>query len=140
MMIVVSFKNHTFTIAPSPPLNVRTQDVASTSITVTWEPPQYPNGVLLGYEVCYTSNGDSPSAVNVQNTSTAWKLTDMKPCTMYSISVRAKTVAGFGEKSTPVMISTGESGMYFHWTGSQVSTIASILDNLCSLNDDCCLF
>ncbi|KAL5477471.1 hypothetical protein EMCRGX_G024272 [Ephydatia muelleri] len=95
--------------APSPPLNVRTQDVASTSITVTWEPPQYPNGVLLGYEVCYTSNGDSPSAVNVQNTSTAWKLTDMKPCTMYSISVRAKTVAGFGEKSTPVMISTGES-------------------------------
>ena len=65
--------------------------------------------------------------MNVQNTSTAWKLTDMKPCTMYSISVRAKTVAGFGEKSTPVMISTLESGMYFHWTGSQVSTIASIL-------------
>ena len=116
------FVLHASSIVSSPPLNVRTQDVTSSSTTVSWEPPKYTNGILLGYEVCYSSNGERPSVVNVQNTTTC-TLTDMKPWTMYSISVRAKTSAGFGEKSIPVVISTLESGMctYHCW-------------HLCSLN------
>ena len=113
--------------APSPPTNLRTRDVTSTSITVTWEPPKYSNGMLLGYEVCYTSNGESPSVASVQNTTV--KLTDLKPWAMYCISVRAKTLAGFGEKSIPVMISTLESGMCI----LRVSIEA--LDSLCILNN-----
>ena len=41
----------TFTIVPTPPLNVRIQDITSTSVTVTWEPPQNSNGRLLGYQI-----------------------------------------------------------------------------------------
>ena len=51
--------------------------------------------------------------MNVQNTTT-WKLTDMKPCTTYNIFVRAKTMAGFGEKSIPVTITTLQSGKFIY--------------------------
>ena len=95
---------------PSPPLNLSTQNVTPTSVIVFWDPPQDPNGILLGYEVSYTPNGGRLSAVDVQN-NTTWKLSDMKPFTSYSISTRAKTVAGYGETSIPVIITTLESGM-----------------------------
>ena len=98
---------------PSPPLNVKTNDVTSTSITVIWEPPQSPNGRLLGYEVSYTPNGGQPSVVNVQN-NTTWKLTGLKPYTAYSVKVRAKTMAGFESYSLSSTVSTLEDGMLIY--------------------------
>ena len=107
---------------------MQTQNVTSTSVTVIWEPPKNPNGRLLGYEVSYTPNGGSLIAVDVKNITT-WKLIDLKPYTSYSISVRAKTGAGFGEKSIPVTISTLESGMFTIVAGICVSMNVSILIN-----------
>ena len=121
--LYVKTSDDSFGVAPFTPLNVKTpddsfdvkiQDVTSTSVTVTWKPPQNVNGILLGYEVSYTPNGGAQTAVEVQN-STTWKLSDMKPFTSYSISVRAKTLAGYGEKCSPVIVSTLESGMLLIW-------------------------
>ena len=97
------------TLVPSSPQNVQTQDVTSTSITLIWKPPQNPNGRLHGYEVSYMPNGGSPSVMGVQNTTT-WKLTGLKPYTVYTISVRAKTGAGFGA-STRSSVTTLEDGI-----------------------------
>ena len=98
---------------PSPPLNVKTNGVTSTSTTITWEPPQSPNGRLLGYEVSYTPNGGQPSVVNVLNSIT-WKLTGLKPYTAYTVKLRAKTMAGFGSYSLPSTVSTLEDGMLIY--------------------------
>ena len=93
----------TFTIVPTPPLNVRIQDITSTSVTVTWEPPQNSNGRLLGYQIGYaSSNGFVLDVLNVNT----WKLTGLNPFTKYTIFVRAKTAAGFSNYSNPVMITT----------------------------------
>ena len=102
------------TVVPSPPKDLKSQNVSSTSITVSWDPPQSPNGILLGYEVSYTPDGGRLSAIEVQN-NTTWKLSDMKPFTSYSVSVRAKTLAGYGEKCSPVIVSTLESGMLLQY-------------------------
>ena len=99
-----------FPIVPSPPLNVAAHHVTSTSITVIWEPPQSPNGRLLGYEVSYTPHRRGhPSVVIVQNI-TSWKLTGLKPYTVHAVSVRAKTAAGFGGYGNPVTQKTLEDG------------------------------
>ena len=100
----------TFSLVPSPPQNVKTQDVSTTSITVIWEPPQSLNGSLHGYEVSYMPNGGSPFTVGVQNITT-WKLTGLKPYTVYTISVRAKTGAGFGGFSIPITAMTLQEGI-----------------------------
>ena len=34
---------------PSAPLNVSTHSITNTSVTVTWEQPSDPNGVIEGY-------------------------------------------------------------------------------------------
>ena len=64
----------------------------------------------MGYEVTYTPKGGHPTVVDVQNITT-WVLTGLKPSTTYIISVRARTMAGFGDDSIPLTISTLESGM-----------------------------
>ena len=105
---------------------MKTNDVTSTSITVIWEPPQSPNGRLLGYEVSYTPNGGQPSVLdihvpqymtglyNLKQNITSWKLTGLKPYTVYAVSVRAKTAAGFGGYGNPVRERTLEDGkIYF---------------------------
>ena len=99
---------------PSPPLNVKTNDVTSTSITIIWEPPQSPNGRLLGYEVSYTPNGGQTSVVGIPQYNTSWKLTCLKPHAVYSVQVRAKTMAGFGSYSLSSNVSTLEDGMLIY--------------------------
>ena len=41
-----NFKNIS---VPSAPLNVSTHSITNTSVTVTWEEPSLPNGVIEGY-------------------------------------------------------------------------------------------
>lgn len=126
---------------PSPPQNVRTNDITSTSVTLIWDTPQNPNGWLIGYKISYTSSGGSPTAVDIQNT-TSWKLTDMKPYTSYSLSVSAKMLAGFGEMSIPVKISTLESGMFIYGfvTGLHIHLFGKFPNSECDFSKShiCC--
>ena len=103
------FINHTFLAVPSPPLNLKAQNVTSTSVTITWEPPQNRNGRLQGYEVSYTPKGGSTSFEKLQNDMTC-KLMDLKPFTVYYICVRARTAVGFGDGSVLLIVSTSEIG------------------------------
>ena len=48
--------------------------------------------------------------MDVQNITT-WVLAGLKSSTTYTISVRARTVAGFGDDSVSLTVSTLESGM-----------------------------
>ena len=81
--------------------------VKTTSMAISWEPPQDPNGIIRDYQVCYTSHGESELLVVGNITST--ELTSLKPCTEYTVCVRAKTV-DFGDHSTPITVSTLEEG------------------------------
>ena len=89
---------------------MKAPDVTSTSITVTWDPPQNLNGRAACYEVRYT-NGGSTSVATVKNLTTK-KLINLKPSTKYDIYVRAKTAVEIGEASFPIKISTSNPGMY----------------------------
>ena len=67
-----------------------------TSIVFTWRPPQYPNGVIIAYEVTYSINGSIPTAMNITEMNTALT-TELVPNTRVSaISVRAYTSIGPG--------------------------------------------
>ena len=56
--------------------------------------------------------GGCLSSVYAKN-NTMCELTNLKPYMAYSISAKAKTLAGFGEESIPVIVTTLESGMLF---------------------------
>ncbi|XP_077328079.1 phosphatidylinositol phosphatase PTPRQ isoform X3 [Lithobates pipiens] len=91
----------------SPPQNLVSTGVNATSISLEWSPPLEPNGIIKLYEIIYTNS----TVILSQNTSsTSCTLIDLNPFTLYRISVRAYTMLGHGNQSTPVLpVKTSET-------------------------------
>ena len=68
-----------------------------TSIEITWDPPQIPNGIILSYEVTYTINNSAPVTNGTSDTNAAFIIAALNPDTRVSISVSAYTSVGQGE-------------------------------------------
>ena len=45
-----------FCSGPGPPSRVRFSNVGRTSVTIAWDPPVYPRGVITRYKVAYRFN------------------------------------------------------------------------------------
>ncbi|XP_061225344.1 phosphatidylinositol phosphatase PTPRQ [Neopsephotus bourkii] len=91
----------------SPPQNVELINVTATEINLRWLPPEHPNGLITHYEVLYSDSND----VFIKNASfTSISLSEMKPYTLYNISVRAFTRLGHGNQSSfPLLVRTSET-------------------------------
>ena len=96
-------------VVPSPPIGLKAFSITSTSMTISWQPPHEPNGIISGYQVSYTPHGESEYLHDVVGDTAGTELTSLKPHTEYTIRVRAKTV-DFGDYSTQVTVSTKEDG------------------------------
>lgn len=48
-----------FRSVPGPPSRVRFTNVGRTSVTIAWDPPVYPRGVITRYRVAYRFNSSS---------------------------------------------------------------------------------
>ena len=78
-------------------------------MTISWQPPHDPNGIIRGYQLSYTPHGESECLHDVVGEATSTELTFLKPHTEYTICVRAKTV-DLGDYSTPITVHTLEDG------------------------------
>ncbi|XP_010155269.1 PREDICTED: fibronectin-like, partial [Eurypyga helias] len=94
----------------SPPQNVELINVTATEINLRWLPPEQPNGLITHYEVLYSDSND----LFIKNaSSTSISLREMKPYTLYNISVWAFTRLGHGNQSSfPLLVKTSETGEY----------------------------
>ena len=79
--------------------DLRLNGVGIDLISVTWNIPTVPNGVIIMYEIRYReSNSSGP--YNMSNTSnTQYSIGGLLPYTNYTIGVRAYTTVGPGEWS-----------------------------------------
>ncbi|KAM7056127.1 phosphatidylinositol phosphatase PTPRQ [Acridotheres tristis] len=91
----------------SPPQNLELINVTATEINLRWLPPEQPNGLITHYEVLYSDSND----FLIKNaSSTSISLSEMKPYTLYNISVRAFTRLGYGNQSSfPFLVRTSET-------------------------------
>lgn len=93
---------------PEPPATVDADSPNSTSINITWTPPNITNGILLHYEVRYSltagdcSSGDVSSTTSVSNValSLSTMIYGLKKYQYYCVFVRAFTSAGPGQYSS----------------------------------------
>lgn len=103
-----------FFLPPEPessPQDVEVTDVTAHEISLKWLPPEKPNGIIVAYEVLY-KNTDS---LFMKNTSTTHIiLRDLKPYSLYNISVRSYTRLGHGNQlSSSLSVRTSETGKFF---------------------------
>uniref|UniRef100_A0A8D0GQE2 Phosphatidylinositol phosphatase PTPRQ n=1 Tax=Sphenodon punctatus TaxID=8508 RepID=A0A8D0GQE2_SPHPU len=98
----------------SPPQNVEILEVTATEISLSWSPPEEPNGIVINYEVLYSCG----SNLFFKNTSTtSIFLNGLKPYALYNISVRAFTRFGHGNQSSfTLSVRTSETVPYFKST------------------------
>uniref|UniRef100_G3R780 Protein tyrosine phosphatase receptor type Q n=1 Tax=Gorilla gorilla gorilla TaxID=9595 RepID=G3R780_GORGO len=91
----------------SSPQDVEVIDVTADEIRLKWSPPEKPNGIIIAYEVLY-KNTDT---LYMKNTSTTdIILRNLRPHTLYNISVRSYTRFGHGNQvSSLLSVRTSET-------------------------------
>ena len=62
------------------------------TISISWDVPSIPNGIITVYEIHYTNGSDTYNTTNTQYT-----IEGLLPNTLYTIEVRAYTSIGGGE-------------------------------------------
>ncbi|XP_065790222.1 phosphatidylinositol phosphatase PTPRQ isoform X4 [Muntiacus reevesi] len=84
----------------SSPQDVEVTDVTASEISLKWSPPQKPNGIIVAYEVLYRN----VNTLFMKNTSTTdIILGELKPYTLYNISVRSYTRFGHGDQLSSIL-------------------------------------
>ena len=78
---------------------------AMTQLTLSWNPPSEPNGVIIVYEIRFSLSYEmyclcNSSTATVNATATQQTLRDLPPNTFFTFSVRAYTIIGPGEYVT----------------------------------------
>ncbi|XP_075407342.1 phosphatidylinositol phosphatase PTPRQ isoform X1 [Tenrec ecaudatus] len=94
----------------SSPQGVEIIGVTANEILLKWSPPEKPNGIIVAYEVIYKNT----DALFTKNSSTSnIVLMDLKPYTLYNISIRSYTRVGHGNQLSPLLsVRTSESVPY----------------------------
>eukprot|EP00731_Ephydatia_muelleri_P029835 Em0021g358a len=95
------------TAPPPPPLNVTAYNTSSTTIMVTWQRPQYPNGIIRGYQMSYTPQGGNASLLNISSANSSILLTGLQIYKVYNVSLRVLTAA-YSNFSSVFSVSTDE--------------------------------
>uniref|UniRef100_A0A8C2NJA8 Protein-tyrosine-phosphatase n=1 Tax=Capra hircus TaxID=9925 RepID=A0A8C2NJA8_CAPHI len=95
----------------SSPQDVEVTDVTASEISLKWSPPEKPNGIIVAYEVLYRN----VNTLFMKNTSTTnIILRDLKPYSLYNISVRSYTRFGHGDQLSSILsVRTSETGKFF---------------------------
>ncbi|KAK5618738.1 Ephrin type-B receptor 3 [Crenichthys baileyi] len=91
--------------APSAVPTVHLMRSTADTLSLSWLPPERPNGVILDYEIRYQER-DQPMAHTVTSQHSSAKVEGLRPATAYVVQVRARTVAGYGRYSNPMDFST----------------------------------
>uniref|UniRef100_A0A8C3VTQ1 receptor protein-tyrosine kinase n=1 Tax=Catagonus wagneri TaxID=51154 RepID=A0A8C3VTQ1_9CETA len=82
--------------APSPVTNVKKGKIAKNSISLSWQEPDRPNGIILEYEIKYFEKDQETSYTIIKSKETTVTAEGLKPASVYVFQIRARTAAGYG--------------------------------------------
>ncbi|XP_043826470.1 ephrin type-A receptor 5 isoform X9 [Dromiciops gliroides] len=82
--------------APSPVTNVKKGKIAKNSISLSWQEPDRPNGIILEYEIKYFEKDQETSYTIIKSKETTITADGLKPASVYVFQIRARTAAGYG--------------------------------------------
>ena len=95
---------------PGAPQAFTIDDIQAQRVTLSWQRPSSPNGIITGYQLSYsntTYNESIPLADDVLETTVEF----LNEFTFYSFELRASTRIGFGPEVIMERVLTNQSGM-----------------------------
>ncbi|XP_030060109.1 ephrin type-A receptor 3 isoform X2 [Microcaecilia unicolor] len=110
--------------APSPVTIIRKERTSRNSVTVSWQEPEHPNGIILDYEIKYYEKEQETSYTILRARGTNVSIGSLKPDTTYVFQIRARTAAGYGTNSRKFEFETSPDSFSISSENSQVVVIA----------------
>ncbi|XP_066492912.1 ephrin type-A receptor 8 isoform X2 [Tiliqua scincoides] len=103
--------------APSQVLAVHQENVGQNSVTLLWQEPEQPNGIILEYEIkYYEKDKEMQSYSTLKSKGNSTTVSGLKPATRYVFQVRARTSAGCGKFSQAVEVETSKATSHYDTT------------------------
>ncbi|XP_054058288.1 ephrin type-A receptor 5 isoform X12 [Rissa tridactyla] len=81
---------------PSPVSSVKRGKITKNSISLSWQEPDRPNGIILEYEIKYFEKDQETSYTIIKSKETMITADGLKPGSAYVFQIRARTAAGYG--------------------------------------------
>ncbi|XP_037992599.1 ephrin type-A receptor 5 isoform X8 [Motacilla alba alba] len=81
---------------PSPVSTVKKGKITKNSISLSWQEPDRPNGIILEYEIKYFEKDQETSYTIIKSKETTITADGLKPGSVYVFQIRARTAAGYG--------------------------------------------
>uniref|UniRef100_A0A803V593 receptor protein-tyrosine kinase n=1 Tax=Ficedula albicollis TaxID=59894 RepID=A0A803V593_FICAL len=81
---------------PSPVSTVKKGKITKNSISLSWQEPDRPNGIILEYEIKYFEKDQETSYTIIKSKETTITADGLKPGSTYIFQIRARTAAGYG--------------------------------------------
>ncbi|XP_068869533.1 ephrin type-A receptor 5 isoform X11 [Aphelocoma coerulescens] len=81
---------------PSPVSSVKKGKITKNSISLSWQEPDRPNGIILEYEIKYFEKDQETSYTIIKSKETTITADGLKPGSTYVFQIRARTAAGYG--------------------------------------------
>ncbi|XP_070606258.1 ephrin type-A receptor 3 isoform X1 [Erythrolamprus reginae] len=111
--------------APSPITTIRKDRTSRNSVSLSWQEPEHPNGIILDYEVKYYEKQEQETSYTILRAKTMnVTINGLKPDTTYVFQIRARTAAGYGTNSRKFEFETSPDSFSISSENSQVVMIA----------------
>uniref|UniRef100_A0A8C6LLR2 receptor protein-tyrosine kinase n=1 Tax=Nothobranchius furzeri TaxID=105023 RepID=A0A8C6LLR2_NOTFU len=110
--------------APSQVTVIRKEKTSRNSVSLSWQQPERPNGIILDYEIKYYEKQETSYTI-LRARGCNVTLSGLKPNTAYLLQIRARTAAGYGASSPSFQFETSpDSAFSISSESSQVVLIA----------------
>ncbi|XP_046858344.1 receptor-type tyrosine-protein phosphatase delta-like [Xenia sp. Carnegie-2017] len=128
--VAATAQKHKSSVPEGPPLNVQIVALRSSSLSVTWEPPDKnkANGKIVSYTVCITHLENETCSMDYMIEEQRLDINNVKPGTKYYVRVLASTIVGSGCYSNGTWVFT--NGLAPELSTKQIgSTLTYMLRN-----------
>ncbi|XP_077947516.1 ephrin type-A receptor 3 isoform X6 [Gasterosteus aculeatus] len=110
---------------PSPVAVIRKEKTSRSSVSLSWQQPERPNGIILDYEIKYYEKEEQETSYTILRARGCnVTLNGLKPNTAYLLQIRARTAAGYGASSPSFQFETSPDSFSISSESSQVVLIA----------------
>uniref|UniRef100_A0A8C5E546 receptor protein-tyrosine kinase n=1 Tax=Gouania willdenowi TaxID=441366 RepID=A0A8C5E546_GOUWI len=111
--------------APSPVTVIRKERTSRNSVSLSWQEPERPNGIILDYEIKYYEKEEQETSYTILRARGCnVTLNGLKSNTAYLLQIRARTAAGYGASSPSFQFETSPDSFSISSENSQVVLIA----------------